>query len=114
MSSPGTWPRLGSEVRPWTPRIAPDLVAASVCRRHSGAYRAAVVPRIAVRPVALPSAVLAVSEEASAEVARFDAELGAEVAPFAVVLLRSESASSSLIENLAAGAKAIALAELGS
>lgn len=114
MPSPAVWPRLGSEVRPWTPRIAPDLVAASVRRRHSGAYRAAVVPRIADRHLPLPSAVLAASEEASAEVARFDAELGAEVAPFAAVLLRSESASSSLIENLTSGAKAIALAELGS
>src|SRR3954452_24425187 len=114
MPSTAAWPRLGSEVRPWTSRISPDLVSASVRRRHSGAYRAAVVPRIADRPLALPSAVLAASEEASAEVARFDAELGAEVAPFAAVLLRSESASSSLIENLTSGAKAIALAELGS
>jgi Fic family protein len=39
--------------------------------------------------------------------------LGSEVAPFASVLLRSESSSSSLIENLTSGAKSIALAELG-
>src|SRR5437764_10072681 len=44
----------------------------------------------------------------------FDTELGTEIAPFASVLLRSESASSSMIENLTSGAKAIALAELGS
>jgi Fic family protein len=62
----------------------------------------------------LPSDVLAAAGEASAEIARFDAELGAEVAPFASVLLRSESASSSRIENLTSGAKSIALAELGS
>lgn len=37
-----------------------------------------------------------------------------EVAPFASVLLRSESASSSKIEHLTSGAKSIALAELGS
>ncbi len=36
------------------------------------------------------------------------------MAPFASVLLRSESAASSMIENLTSGAKAIALAELGS
>nr|WP_234880572.1 Fic family protein [Mycolicibacterium phocaicum] len=47
-------------------------------------------------------------------IARFDSELGAEVAPFSSVLLRSESASSSRIENLTSGAKSIALAELGS
>jgi Fic family protein len=51
-------------------------------------------------------------EEAAAEVARFDAELGREVAPFAAVLLRTESAASSKIENLTASARAIAEAEL--
>src|SRR3954453_7333482 len=85
MPPPDAWPLVRSEVRPWTPRISPDLVAASVRRRHSGAYRAAVVPRIADRPIALPMAVLAATEEASAEVARFDAELGAEGAPFEAV-----------------------------
>jgi Fic family protein len=58
--------------------------------------------------------VVAPAEDASIEIARFDAELGTEVDPFASVLLRSESASSSKIENLTSGAKSIALAELGS
>lgn len=96
---PPAWPRLKWEARPWTPRIT---------------YRAAVVPLIAGRTPALPSDVAAVAEEAAVEVARFDAELGSEVAPFASILLRSESASSSMIENLSSGAKSIALAELGS
>lgn len=47
-------------------------------------------------------------------ISRFDADLGNEVAPFSSILLRSESASSSQIENLSSGAKQIALAELGS
>jgi Fic family protein len=51
--------------------------------------------------------------EAAAEIARFDAEMGADIAPVASVLLRSESAASSKIEDLTASAKAIALAELG-
>lgn len=108
------WPAIGWEERPWTPRISPELVSAAVRRRHSGPYRAVVVPHIAELTPSLPSDVLAVADEASAEIARFDAELGAEVAPFASVLLRSESASSSMIENLTSGAKSIALAELGS
>lgn len=95
------------------PRISPELVSAAVRRRHAGAYRAALVPLIGKRTPNLPSQVLAVAEEASAEIARFDAELGGEVAPFACVLLRSESATSSMIENLTCGAKQIALAELG-
>jgi len=61
----------------------------------------------------LPSQVAAEVAEASAEIARFDAEIGAELLPFSSVLLCSESASSSRIENLTSGAKAIALAELG-
>ena len=114
MISVAEWPRLGSELRPWTTRFEPGVVSASVRRRHSGSYRAAVVPSIADRRLSLPSRVLALAEEASAEIARFDAELGFEVAPFASVLLRSESASSSMIENLTSGARSIALAELGS
>ena len=114
MTSDAVWPAVGWEERSWTPRISPALVSAAVRRRHSGPYRAAVVPHIAELTPALPSDVLAAADEASAEIARFDAELGAEVAPFASVLLRSESASSSMIENLTSGAKSIALAELGS
>lgn len=45
--------------------------------------------------------------------ARFDAELGAELAPFGAVLLRTESAASSQIENLTASARTIGEAELG-
>ena len=51
-------------------------------------------------------------EDASHDITRFDAELGGEVAPFAAVLLRSESAASSRIENLTASARSIAEAEL--
>ena len=54
-----------------------------------------------------------VAEEAERELARFDAELGKRVAAFAPVLLRSEAASSSQIENLTASARAIFSAELG-
>ena len=39
--------------------------------------------------------------------------MGSEIAPFGAILLRSESAASSRIENLTASAKSIALAELG-
>jgi Fic family protein len=60
----------------------------------------------------LPPGTAALVDDAAAEVARFDAELGHEIAPFAAVLLRSESAASSKIENLTASARAIAEAEL--
>ena len=55
----------------------------------------------------------ALTEEAASELARFDAEVGQIAAPFASILLRTESASSSEIENFTSGARQIALAELG-
>ncbi len=108
------WPAVSWEERQWVPKIHAEFVSTRLRRRHAGPYRAAVVPAIAELTIQLPPAVVALAEDASAEVARFDTELGTEVAPFASVLLRSESASSSRIENLTSGAKAIAMAELGS
>jgi Fic family protein len=106
------WPPLTYESLPWT---LPDDVSIPRGRRarHSGPYDAAVPAEIAGLDVRLASETLALADEASAEIARFDAELGADIAPYAPLLLRSESAASSKIENLTASAKAIALAEIG-
>src|SRR3954447_6008619 len=108
------WPALAWEEHDWVSKIPPEMVSAKVRERHTGSYRSAVVPVIAELTPQLPATVASLAEEASIEIARFDTELGTEIAPFGSVLLRSESASSSLIENLTSGAKAIALAELGS
>ncbi|BBZ32678.1 Fic family protein [Mycolicibacterium confluentis] len=88
-------------------------------RRHAGqtlpkygTYHPAVPAGITDLTLDLPPAVWAEAESASREIARFDAELGGEIAPFAAVLLRSESAASSQIENLTASARAIGEAEL--
>lgn len=82
-------------------------------RLTTGPYRAAVPPPIAQRPLLLDDELHASTEEAATELARFDAEVGRITAPFASILLRTESASSSEIENLSSGARQIALAELG-
>jgi hypothetical protein len=71
------------------------------------------VPPIADLQVVLASDVVAAADGASVEIARFDAEMGTDIAPFGAILLRSESAASSRIERLTASAKAIALAEIG-
>ena len=68
---------------------------------------------IAVAPVALAAETIALADDASQELARFDAEAGTITAPFASILLRSESASSSEVENLTSSAKQVALAEIG-
>lgn len=114
MESEGSsWPPIDWEEQDWIPNVPPDLVSRRVRERHRGPYRSATVPSISEQPLRLPSAVLAVADEASTEIARFDAESGSQLAPFGAILLRSESASSSRIENLTSGAKAIALAEIG-
>jgi len=109
--SPDAWPALAYEQVVWEPT---DAVPASrsARRRHRGPYEAAVPPSIAGRAVTLAPETAALVDDAAAEVARFDADMGHEIAPFASVLLRSESAASSKIENLTASARAIAVAEL--
>lgn len=78
-----------------------------------GDYQAAVPPFISDIQVSLPSETIALADDASQELARFDAEVGTIAAPFASILLRSESASSSEVENLISDAKQVALAEIG-
>jgi Fic family protein len=108
----GRWPALRYEHLAWQ---VEDAVPASrrERRRHQGGYQAAVVPSIADRDVELPGELAAAVEDAATEIARFDALVGGEIAPFSAILLRSESAASSRIENLTASARAIAEAELG-
>lgn len=108
--APSGWPAIEYEEHAWASSL-------DIPRRwqstFSGPYQAAVVREIAGLDPALPAAVLALADKATAELARFDAEMGSEIAPFGAILLRSESAASSRIENLTASAKAVALAELG-
>jgi Fic family protein len=85
---------------------------ASEAPPNYGTYHPAVPVDVADLVLDLPPSVLADAESASHEITRFDAELGGEIAPFAAVLLRSESAASSQIENLTASARAIGEAEL--
>jgi Fic family protein len=98
------------ETLPWG--ISPAASYVRVAQQQQGNYQAAISANIADLTVNLPSDVLADAEDASREVTRFDAELGSEIAPFSSVLLRTESAASSNIENLTASARAIAEAEL--
>lgn len=53
------------------------------------------------------------ADRVCSDIRAFDADSASWGVPFASVLLRTESASSSQIENLTAGARAIALASLG-
>ncbi len=109
---------VGWETLPW--EFDPDALPLSRAQRSAirATYDAAVPVAIAALDVAVDADALAAADDARAEISRFDAELssllpGIEIAPLAAVLLRTESASSSQIENITARAKALALAELG-
>jgi len=95
---------VGYETLPWTSRYPPDVVSRRQWDQDTGPYRSSVPAAIAGRPVTLPADVLAAADDASQDVARFDVDMGGEIAPYGVVLLRSESAASSQIENLTASA----------
>ncbi|GAB7005397.1 Fic family protein [Nocardioides sp. AN3] len=114
------------ESRPW--RSTPDQAASRRQRMAArGPYQAALPARIAELPVHVRAEVQAEAEDAVREITRFDAEVAAlaarradsegedaatELAPLAAVLLRTESASSSEIEGVTAGARALALAAI--
>ncbi|GGC17476.1 Fic family protein [Cellulomonas carbonis] len=110
--APTSWPSFTTEIVEWRPADA-DYGPRAGRSAHSGPYEAAVAPRIADASVHLSSQVAALVAEASAEIARFDGETHAATTSFAALLLRTEAASSSQIENLTSSSKAIAMAELG-
>ncbi|MDH6182574.1 Fic family protein [Microbacteriaceae bacterium SG_E_30_P1] len=115
-----------SEVVPVTPltyvedvwTVAHPEASRTVRQRENGPYLRPTVPAIAHLVLDLPGAVAASVDEATQELSRFDTyattRLGdGELAPMSAILLRTESASSSHIEQITAGARQIALAELG-
>ena len=114
-SRPGQrhWPALAYESLPWTAQYETHATSRTERRRYQGPYRAAITPEIRAARLDLPGELAAHVDEASAELARFDALMGGEIAHFSAILLRSESAASSRIENLTASARAIAEAEIG-
>ncbi len=117
---------VGWETHPWDRE--PDHAAS---RRQQlaarGPYEAAVPAAIAESTLQVDAGLQAEAEDAVREIARFDAEVTAiaerraaragddaatELAPLASVLLRTESASSSEIEGVTAGARALAMAAI--
>lgn len=116
MSSEGIEP-VRYETLPWQPAGDLDLLSRRRRAMVPRDYRAAVPTQIGGSWPSVPNWLAAELDDASAAIVRLDAELGGsrtgELAPLATVLLRSESAASSRIENLTVGARQLALAELG-
>lgn len=112
------WPRLDYEELLWTPSDLPDPGTSHRARQReieelTGPYLAAVPPRIARATYVTSTETAIAASEAENEISRFDVEMGGEIAPFSSILLRTEAAASSQIENLSSSAKAIELALLG-
>ncbi|PFG33289.1 Fic family protein [Sanguibacter antarcticus] len=92
-------------------------------RRHmagaSGSYQSSITPPIAGLRLTLPADLAADTEEAAAALAQFNSHARATLGtaspflgPMSSILLRTESTSSSQIENLTVGARQLALAEI--
>ena len=107
-----SWPPVGSEERP-RQRSGDEIGSRRRILAAAGPYTAAVPAEISGLALALPPELVALADDAGRALVRFDAEIGTLTAPFAAILLRAESASSSEVENLTASAKQLALAEIG-
>lgn len=107
------WPSVLAEPMVWTPSHI-DGFGPGIASYLGGGreYEASIPAQIAECQVDLPDAAVTAAEEAGRELSRFDAELGHRVASFGPVLLRSEAAASSQIEQLTASSRAILTAEL--
>lgn len=76
-------------------------------------FKAAIPPFIAGIHYTPSGEVTAAAEDAALAIRDFDHDFGDDVAPFSAILLRTESISSSQIENVTANARSIGMAELG-
>lgn len=110
MVDPQPWPPVSREARTWVPSTAWGLGYREVKPQR---YESAVPAQIAKLRPEPDEFTATLGQAATLELSRFDAELGSRVAAFGPVLLRTEAASSSQIENLTASARAIFSAELG-
>jgi Fic family protein len=97
----------------------PDLFSNAEVRRQTGEYESIVTSEIAGWEPVMTAIDIADIVEASTALTQFDqyalARLGAEnpaLGPMSAILLRTESASSSQIEQLTTSAKQLALAEI--
>lgn len=87
--------------------------AAARLASYGTTYKTAMPPLITGLNLELDREVSLLAREAEIELARLDAEAGGRLGSFGPILLRSEAASSSQIENLTASARQIFAAEAG-
>lgn len=104
------WPATQYEQVMWNP----DEEFDSLGNTHErGNYFANVPPKIEKTDFAIPSSLGSAVTRVSQLIAEFDNEHGEILSPFTAMLLRSEAAASSEIENLSASPRSILQAEIG-
>lgn len=104
------WPRIEWEANTWIPSAQFGVRASK--RERELTYYSAVPPMIGELTPQIGE-VAELAELAALELASFDAEQGVRLKNFGPVLLRSEAAASSQIENLTASARSVFSADLG-
>lgn len=103
----------------WRPAYDIEMLSSRARRSLPTTYEAAIPVAIAQCDFVLSGALAAEAEDATAAVLNLDSYVSSvlgsdrDIAPLRSVLLRSESAASSQIENLTVGARQLAIAELG-
>lgn len=94
----------------WVSKVEQGAASRNEICTHQGPYLAAIPTQIAGLEVPVLGKLSAAVDEAAVEIAHFDEQMGADIAPFAALLLRCVSAASSQIENLTASARAMTAA----
>lgn len=112
-------PPMGKESHFWHPSESAHL-SRSERMRETGEYWSAVPAKVADLTINIPADISATLEESAHALGELDIYAGAKfgmksrvLGPMSAILLRTESTSSSQIENLTVGAKNLALQELG-
>ncbi|MCO4236323.1 Fic family protein [Pseudarthrobacter raffinosi] len=108
-----SWPAGGYESHEWVGKVDAFRTSSYLSGMTGQSYNAFIPPLIADSAYLPSPSTAALAEEAAQAISRFDERYGEHVRPFAALLLRSESAASSRIENLTASARSLAEAELG-
>ncbi len=111
--SANTWPAIATEELSWE-RSEDDFLLIPKARRRkiTPTYQAALPAALGNRDFALPPTIAEMLADTRARLARFDERQVGLSFSLPRLLLRSESAASSQIENLTSSARNIALAEL--
>jgi Fic family protein len=107
------WPAGEYESHEWVGKVDAFRTSSYLSGKTGQSYDAFIPPLIATSGYLPAPGTAALAEEAAQAISRFDERYGQHVRPFAALLLRSESAASSRIENLTASARSLAEAELG-